>query len=86
MTLFKWKRTVNDISNFYWNYRIKEKTYTMDKESQIKYNESMKKVFGDDYELELEPEIYYEIVEVYYGENDEIIAWSDLSISPWRKL
>lgn len=82
MTLFKNKlnRTLT------WNYRIKEKIYTMNEEQEENYINSMKKIFGDDYNPNLEPDIFYEVIEVYYDDNNKIIAWSECSLTPWRKL
>lgn len=71
--------------NLTWNYRIRERIYPMDKEEQEDYIKSMKSIFGDDYESNLEPDIFYDVVEVYYGENNTIISWTD-GIAPWRKF
>ena len=81
MTLFKKfeDTTIN------WNYRIKEKIYKMDSESLDDYIKSMKNIFGEEYQPNLEPEVIYEIVEVYYNNEGKIVAWSDCSIVPWRK-
>lgn len=79
MTLFKKQ-------NFTWNYRILEKTYEMTSIQKEDYIKSMKNIFGNDYNPSLEPDIIYEIIEVYYDTNDNITAWSESSIVPWRKF
>lgn len=79
MTLFKKK-------NFTWNYRILEKTYDMTETQKEDYIKSMKNIFGNKYSPSLEPDIIYEIIEVYYDKDSNIAAWSESSITPWRKL
>ena len=69
-----------------WNYRIKERVYEMDEESLETYIKAMKRIFGEDYNPNLEPEITYEVIEVYYDENGNISAWSQDSMTPWRNF
>lgn len=82
MSLFKNKKRIDS----FWNYRIKEKIYEMDDKTKENYITSMKNIFGDKYEPNLEPDIFYEIIEVYYDEKGKIIAWSEDSIAPWRRI
>lgn len=70
-----------------WNYRVRESTYVMPEKQRNKYIESMKEILGEDYEVKEEDfkDTFYDIIEVYYGNNNEIVAWSEGSQAPWRK-
>lgn len=70
-----------------WNYRVRENTYIMPEEKREKYIKDMKDFLGEDYEVKEEDFIdtYYDIVEVYYDDKNNIVAWSDDSQAPWRK-
>lgn len=70
----------------YWNFRFLEKTIGFTEEEKAKYMTVYKETFcGEDTEqvdLDLE-ETEYELVEVYYDKNDEIIAWTSEATQIW---
>ena len=70
-----------------WNYRVRETTYIMPEEKREKYIKDMKDILGEDYEVKDDDfkDTYYDIVEVYYDDKHNIIAWTDDSMAPWRK-
>lgn len=70
-----------------WNYRVRETTYVMPEDRRDKYIKDMKEILGEDYEVKEENFIdtYYDIIEVYYDDKNNIVAWSDDSQAPWRK-
>ena len=63
-----------DFDGGYFNYRIVEKEYKWKNNSNLD-EETIKR-----YKLD-EPEIYYEIHEVYYNGKNEIVAWTTNPIS-----
>lgn len=70
-----------------WNYRVRETTYVMPDDQRESYIKSMKEILGEDYKVKEEDFIdtYYDIIEVYYDDKNNIVAWSDDSQAPWRK-
>lgn len=68
----------------YWNFRFLEKTISFTEEEKEKYMTVYKATFDEDIEqIELEDEVEYELVEVYYDKNDEIIAWTSEATQIW---
>lgn len=69
--------------NGYWNYRFKETIYEMDENTKLQYIANMRKILGPDYKIDNTQEIFYELIEVYYDEDGNIIAWSDNPAQIW---
>ena len=63
-----------DFEGGYFNYRVIEKEYIWENNSNFTEEEIK------EYKLD-EPELYYEIHEVYYNGKDEIVAWTENPIS-----
>lgn len=64
------KRIKQDLSNNYWNYRWIKIVHNIPK-----LDKNFNKIKG-----ETEQEIFYELHEVYYNENDKPIMWSENAI------
>lgn len=77
------KNLINRFKNGSWNYRFLESEYIMDEATKLQHTADMRKLFGPDYVVDTNSQIFYELIEVYYDENNKIIAWSDSPVSVW---